>query len=423
MEKGLNMRNELSFTKVTLDDDYLEKTIEKFSSAIEDQGINGDSASLEIFISMSPVRFILITCMITLIQFVESYLNKNRNTHFIFDLPRPISPGESEFRVRKVISFMYAWRFPKVVSEVIGIDFQFLLNKESFDYISSIDDDLQHNIGNFYDTYKYFNDLSKLTERSIRSLFHQGLFCVRRYPANRQNLLFEFDRWTDPRIEFILRSCTQRYKPLSITQSIISEALSNILHHPNATFFTACALFRESAKHLTISYWDNGESIIQTINSAIDKGHDVFVKERENVTWLVITGNGNSKGTSIFKSCSFNKETVISDIVLCLYAISPGISRIASDPIKLNNKLIAGNGVGLYKSIKATTDLGGSVTLRTRRYLINISSIDDKDLRQKRIVHELLQAGLDSQEVIKVRIQDNYSMFLGNQITYRIPVN
>ena len=196
----------------------------------------------------------------------------------------------------------------------------------------------------------------------------------------------------------------------------------NALRHANATIIQTTSRFRpagenDAASHgqFTLVYWDDGDSIIETLKSAIASGKRVRSQrfpELYSDYQLVIDAEGTTSTFTINSSLVPNLETP--DPVLLLSSTFPGISRDVDATPNVHPErqkdapAYVIPGMGLHVLVNAVVDVfEGSIAFRTRNYFMNI---------KKPRAHE-------TSAKYRVRVRQAVDCgFVGNMLTIRLPL-
>jgi hypothetical protein len=224
----------------------------------------------------------------------------------------------------------------------------------------------------------------------------------------------EVQRWKEERVLFVLHNY---FKDLEkkIPSHIVHEAMTNAVRHPDASrIITASFLDVRKTKHLTLVFWDNGSSIIDTLMDAVKDLRNV---RNENHTFKadydVVLEDENGIRTGFLMKSDENPDPSTSDEVALIMTTFPGITRDPSGQGHRVDKEVTGAlsqpGMGLYVLINTVLDVfGGQVSIRTKESFLNLKRAHNDELNHYRA---------------KVKKFGKWvPPFLGNMLTVRLPL-
>lgn len=414
------------------------------------------SSEINILVDLSRNRFSDVSALISLLQYIRELRIRYLNYNLYFSIPYDdytaelidqyglelftmlndqcaLIDDQTRQKVKALIdyySFLYTWRFPEAVETIENTGFETLLTQESYAFAIRVLDKL-HIDRNSYINFKL--NLESFTSRTIRDLFTRGLFRIRVRDSSRSNLLEEYSFWANARLDRFLRVMVKNYIPMAISQRIVSEALSNILHHPQSRFFVSGSIFLTNEHKLLISYWDDGDSILDTLSDAILSGKAVRnntnipelepeIIEQAKLVYVVHEKSDFGEKSTYVSSDDIQTSDLSNEAKLSLMALAPGYSRLASSPVKhpSEGNVIAGNGIGLHRSIVTTLGYNGTVSIRTKDVFISVKNHNTDERND--LTKPLVEDQSISKLMINVVIKKSCHTVPGNHVTYRIPI-
>jgi hypothetical protein len=332
---------------------------------------------------------------------------------------------------KDVRDFFRSWRFPEAVREVTGRTFWDTVLEEDHKYFgenTSLKDARYTGKTLLDDSEK----MSKIIENYLPILkFHRASVSFTGSLA-----LGEADRWKRQVISSVLEKHLEG--PYGYFASrIVFEAMMNAIRHPNANHILTAShvnIPREgtnSKGFLTVIWWDNGRSILDTLREplnqkkSINSGSVFGIEARYK---LVCEDAEENEVSSKFIDSNLIPDMDIPDEVLLLAATFPGITRDITgyghlthpdlgredlieteDVIGSNSFAIKRPGMGLHLLMNAAVYIyGGSLALRTREFFMSVKRPSSKDEH--------------CDYAVKIRRYSDKFKFLGNMITVRLPL-
>lgn len=175
--------------------------------------------------------------------------------------------------------------------------------------------------------------------------------------------------------------------------------------------------------HLTIVFWDDGESIVDTLRKAIDADKKIRSLEPGDLCadYLVTRENelGEKSSPQIIASDLLPNANT-EDALLLLASLFPGITRdvageghVVPAEVEAQDRRFGLPGMGLYVLANQAVDVfGGMVSLRTKDYFLNLQGVPPaaRGRRSERYTVKLRTYG------------PWYPQFPGNAVTVRLPL-
>ena len=369
-----------------------------------------------ILLDFSYVSFIDLPSMIFLLSFIYDRDKKNFQT--IILLPRK----------KKVRDILRRYRFPIMLKYLTGKQFRNFVKHEDYRF--------------FGETVKLEEDFYKeigINETSYKRLLENGFFSLNSLPfaneEDKNNVVDEeYLRWNDELISSIFEKHLKNYSDSEkkiIPNEIVMESVTNAIKHPKANFLINGSYFDKNGKHFTLSYWDNGISIIETLKEAIDKGkklrsdaYEEFsddTKKIINSTYYFKVISGKKEKIKIYNS-DMTLTPDLSEAEILLSSFFPGVTRdqfIHQKNPKISLQSTFNNpGMGLPSLLNATIDrLAGQISVRVNNYFINIKN---PTYTVKKELSRLPSKFENLYQAKVIEFPDTSPFFLGNMITIRL---
>lgn len=375
-----------------------------------------------IIIDLSDIDYIEVVTMIYLIAFIEKLQKEQKDIRLILPLKKDVR------------NTMRIWRFPIVLKEVTGIPFSKFVVEEDLKYFG------ENTLAG-----DYYNRFAK-NDEGLKELIKKGFFSLTSLPFkdknDKTNAVIDLHiKWSDDAIKSILKKYLESYngkKENIIPNRIIYECLTNAVRHSGAEKLIVGSFFDKKSKHLTISFWDNGDSIIQTLKEVQGKRplrkkeNNKVIESEDNINFsFFVKPEGDALSKRFYSSDEDPSQYSIPSELL-LASFYPGVSR---DPDGIDgynpspyledsdNKdaKLKSPGMGLTTLLNAAIDLmGGMVSVRAENYFVNIKKpIADvrkeyDSLKDKKF-SSLYQAKIE-------KLPDAFPKLDGNMITIRLPL-
>lgn len=362
-------------------------------------------------IDMSEVEYLTTSSMIHLIAFTDRLLTQG--IEVIYHLPLNID----------VRNIMRLWRFPIVMKEITGRSFASLVRSSDLQYFG------ESNLsGDYFDKFTANDEgLAELMKKDYFSIFSIP------YIENDQKssaIAKQHELWTV--IQEILKRHLKNYenkKRNVIPNRIIYECMTNAFRHSGAVKLITGSFFDRPGKMLTISYWDNGRSIIDTLHEALanEKVNKQYESSSDNddfvFSLLVKTQVENEPLEGYFHLDRKITQYSSSGEIL-LHSFSPGVTRDPEGQLPFSGNPYTAEyrtGMGLPTLLNASIDmLGGSVAVRAGHYFVNFK---ESTLTQRKMFYKLGDEFMGkSLYRAKVTRYDEMPEFEGNMVTIRLPL-
>jgi hypothetical protein len=332
---------------------------------------------------------------------------------------------------KRVRDFLRYWHFSEAFTESVGITFwnsvipgdrkyfgeDIDLTSPKYAGKPDLDSNLHQQLLKYYLPIITFNNLSNNFNSSLA--------------------FAEADRWKRQAVSSILEKHLQGPHGYFASR-VVFEAMMNAIRHPNARLihtasrFAALDMWKKYSKgHLTIIWWDDGTSIIDTLRYALRNGCNINLGTssvlKAEYTLQREGPDGKKVGNPVHVPSSYNPDNDTPDDLLLLSAIFPGITRdIAGenhitdpelgkedtagsyDPLANYKRFMTLPGMGLYLLVNTAVKVyKGQVSFRTKEFFMNIKNPPHKSRYDY---------------AVKIRGYSDQFNFLGNMLTVRLPL-
>jgi hypothetical protein len=292
--------------------------------------------------------------------------------------------------------------------------------------------------GDFFD--RYVNN-----DEGLEELIKKDFFSIMSIPFVDDNdkanaIDGQYGKWNSNIVKSILKRHLSGYDNNNenlIPNRIIYECLTNAARHANSRKLITGSFFDKKSDRLTITYWDNDRTIVETLRATLDEKKYVRSKKtasESDFNSIHFTFDAKFEGVNDATNGYFHSENdpipESSDAVLLLSSFYPGISRDPDGILKFQgnpnlsseNKLPKGPGMGLTTLLNAAIDLlGGSIAIRTGPYFANIRKHKKNELASLPEISEKFR----HQSFYKIKVKEyepSFPAFEGNMITVRLPL-
>lgn len=405
-----------------------------------------------IIIDLSDVSYIEAPSVIFLAGFIDSKLDEGVDVKIAL-------PEKKEIR-----NLLRYFRFPVLLNQLTKKRFQDIVVFDSLKWFGE-----NRNLKGDY--WAFINNQKKVDDDSLADSLSRNKIFAEAIPFkdtfDKSNALEKLHSdWTGEEMKAWLKSHMQGYelnKERLIPNRIIYECVTNSQRHSNANKLVFAAIEKEQKKSkediekeqkeskediinteknerkkfLDISFWDNGDTIIKTLKTAIDSGLTIKDEklDKDNRTQKL-----QATYFVKYKDNEFDNKLLNSDInptifkkdegLILLASFFPGISKdpFGKDQWQINPDFInedtalAHPGMGLTTLLNAAIDLlGGQVSVRVENYFINIKKPVNKKIFEvyknfDGIKYEkFYQAKIEKYENAEPKLK-------GNMLTVRLPL-
>lgn len=345
---------------------------------------------------LSACRFIEVPVLLYLTSLLQTRLKRNLHTQIRLPL------------ATHVLDFLQVWKFPQSFEDATGYKISEIATGDNSTYFDNPPPEttlaysgtvLQSDIGPQRLLSKRFFGVTTF-QRQL-SLFTPSL------------AMTEASKWKN--VATVLRGALAGPEHL-LAPRIVYEALMNAIRHPGARLIqivSHCQWPSQAASrgHLTISFWDDGKSIIETLLTVLKAGMSVAASTNVALRVKYAVADGSSE-ESIVTSDLLPTQNSTEDFIL-LSSTFPGVT---SDPGRALEPRMPGAdedpellrpGMGLYLLANAVIAVySGELYLRTRKHRMVLKAAPD-----------------DSADYLaSFKHYDRTPLFLGNLLTVRLPL-
>ncbi len=319
---------------------------------------------------------------------------------------------------KHVRDVLRAWEFPKALREAVGLPFTEIVREEDRKYFGENPQPSDIRYGG-----RLIQGVPHVGEARLMSDRFFAITTFRPVPSvDAARLVMEQSgRWDEVLVKAVLAkhlNGSENY----FASRIVFESMYNAFRHSGATIVQTASRFDWEANHFTIVFWDNGESIIDTLRRPLQHQQSVRTASAEVIQAEYDVVIKDPSGHIVCKESigsGFTPNAATPDGLLLLAATLPGVTSDTAgkqhevhDALRRESPDLAGPGMGLYVLTNAAVDLfGGAVSFRTKRSFLNIKAPSPSKSTAK------------TRYRAKVRTYGEWiPEFLGNMLTVRLPL-
>jgi len=316
--------------------------------------------------------------------------------------------------------FLQIWNFGQAVKDATDGSLDEVFSPED---VACLSEDINNAVIRYSVNWKYDGSLQRLLSSRFFSLLS---FFANRSPGRNRVASDESERWQHELIRAVLDRHLGRPDNY-VGSRIVYEACTNALRHPGATVVQTASSFlifgksasARSTGYLTIVFWDDGVSMIDTLRGAIDAGKSVQALRvpalYADYRFSVHEYSGSMLHESPMRSDYVPTRDTPDDLLL-LSTTFPGITRDAlgedwqpNPSLQTSNPELNAPGMGLFVLVNTAVDIfSGRVTIRTKGLRLTISR--DVEHQETRYAAKV------------TKYNPNSPSFLGNLVTIRLPI-
>jgi len=347
---------------------------------------------------------------------------------------------------RRVRDFLRLWRFPEAFFDATAVELKDILVGEDQKYIGE-PQTTYNGLGSWLDALIYDRDW-------VSSHGKRNFFEFTSYNLQPQQSLFrrsksaipriESERWNNSLVKEVLSThLFKRKNSDDVARVVIYESISNAVRHPNADILQTTSLFQSAhrqhpagmkspsmAGHLRIFVWDDGDSIIDTLEPLIRADKTVRAVRLSypylyDAIYLETNKFGEGSSTA---SVVLQEEDPVADASqeqILLASLYPGITRTVGQKVDDVDPLVGQpgpesfewakqQGMGLYALTKTALDsYQGRIRIRSGHHRLVIDIARDKTRKRHRVRYECWIT----------RYPDRFPKFKGNLLTIELPIH
>ena len=309
---------------------------------------------------------------------------------------------------QRVRDFLRVWNLPEALKVATGKGLLRFVTRESERYFGEKQVYYTHARADTLEQYLASQRFFGLTARQVGGSMRHAQLVER-----------EWSRWRKPLILRILNRHL-RGSGRDIARVVIYELLTNAVQHPGATTvavvskaYGAFEAGRYEDKSFEVGVWDNGESIVKTLRTALDAGGEIRAGSPSTIDEFHLKAVDWEPKQDVYRS-DWTPAPSAANSELLLASFFQGISQ---KPFRPDIKLIEmpeeqrdgtriGDGLhALYRS--AIDDFGGSIAVRSGDAFMNLRGDSDEENSYR----------------VKLQRFPDWPEFSGNMVTVRIPVS
>jgi hypothetical protein len=316
---------------------------------------------------------------------------------------------------QKARDFLRAWDFPIAIAAATGQPFWRLVTDGSREY--------------FGERQVYYTGRRRSVEprrpESYQLLLRRRFFGFLTYALGRGRnaaaiVEDEWSRWQGPLVLGVLNRHLAG-PGADVARVVIYELLANAIQHPSASQVTLVSRAtgidaddRRTDGQLTVSLWDDGTCIADTLRACTIAGDPIRISEPVVADVFAIKPVGWTTDHPIVP-ISWTPNAEASDEELLLASVFPGITQKAARqtqtiPALQPKQADMQSGYGLHALYKSVIDtFGGSVSMRSGALFMNLGRNTDRATRS--------MAGYRA-KIVRMSGRP----FPGNMITVRMPI-
>ena len=326
---------------------------------------------------------------------------------------RQSSGKETKFRLPRdplARHTLRLWRFPRAVKAVTGIPFRMLVESGDLKYFGEKWPQLRVR---GYATSARASVLGYLVEQQ-----HFGLSPHR--IDGEQSLAYMMDseanRWRTYALVQLLDKVLYG-QATDVGRVVLQELLANVVEHPEPSVAIVASqldlvahIDEDVPAVLTISVWDDGLSIVETLRTRLRAGGHVRSDRPASLDTFTVEAQSWSPRSTVYSS-DWTPDTTAQDPEILLASLFPGITRKAEfqkgskRPNSADTSMDFGFGLfALYKTV--LDNFRGSVEVRCEQMTLQLKGLDERGKYQVRVVAD-----------------ENQQRLLGTIVTARLPVH
>lgn len=360
-------------------------------------------------IDLSRCIFLEASSLIYLVAFIKARMNEQIQVRLRI-------PQSKEVR-----DFLRLWKFPEALEDATNQYFRSFVVEDDHRYFGE-----NANISDL----KYASTTvidGKVEQVLSNHFFSLTSFQLQKEADNTAVVFDEVSRWDGQLIKAVLKKHFEG--PVTYFPSrIIFESITNALRHPKANIVQTASRFYFSSdnalkQHFTLTFWDDGDSIIDTLRRALREGKKIRLRDSPELykNYHVVVEDENKQKTSLGKIPAEFVPSIDTPDELCFLAATfPGITRDIEgkshfylQPQQYESPDYALPGMGLFVLTNCVVDIfGGSVGFRTKNLFMNIKKATLKEQKE----------GINYRVKIQ-RYRNKMPDFLGNMLTIRLPLH
>ena len=317
---------------------------------------------------------------------------------------------------KDVRDFFRIWNLPEAIRKATGIPFASLV----------INNDLKYFGENAAPSDNKYT--GRVLDDGITRLLSDRFFAILTFQVDelrsRTRLVTqESERWEQQLVKSVLSKHVGGPDGY-VASRIIFESMMNAVRHPEGSIIQTGSRLdgqgdspQKAAGHLTVVFWDDGQSMVDTLGCALRNGKQIRAANVPalDANYRVTVVDKGRKTSSLLPS-SFVPQPDTTEALVLVAALFPGITRDVEGKghevhprLKEEAPALALPGMGLHVLVNTVVDVfGGSLAFRTKNFFMNVKKAKQGDWEAKYSA--------------KIERYDDSRIFLGNMLTIRLPL-
>jgi hypothetical protein len=373
-------------------------------------GKSGSTGTEPLVIDLANVAFLEVVAGLYLLSAIRTFLAEGREVQIRL-------PSKDEDVGRRVRDFLRVWSFPEAAEVASGRRFRELVAEEDHRF--------------FYEGIKYYPSGAKWLPPSENPSSVRNRSAARALAELERTRFFGFiphdlataspvgiieEEWGHWRGDLV-SSVLGHYlgdDGSEMPRDVIQELLLNAVRHPQAKMMMIVSGVNrdrdENPTALTVSVWDDGEGVVETLRGCLDEQRSIRVTDVEEHEHFHLKAKGWEPAEPVIDPKTWVSDRC-SDQELLLASMFQGITRRAestSDNPELDLFAYEGIGEGLFHLYQSVIGhLGGSIAVRTGNFFMNLRANKSGARSYHAMVADYRQHG--------------WPPFQGNMFTVRVP--
>jgi hypothetical protein len=379
--------------------------------------------SCNVNFDLSECRFIEVPTLVYLIATLTA--RSRRGLHSSMTLPRS----------KDVRDFLREWLFPDAVRDAVGLPFsKVVVEQDVKDYFGENRGPANPKYGSLSEHHWFEGQVHRVLSGNSFGLV---TYFLQRLASDALLAMDESKRWQDRLVRSVLKRHLGAVAPSGFVASrIVFEAMTNAVRHPKGTLIqtgsrfvfpkntNATTVASDDASrpanrgHLILVFWDDGDSMIDTLRRALIEDRPIRSGSIPNLdpTYAArIVGPYGEAIEEVEVRATETPNLATRDELLLLATTFPGITRdveglgrVENTELRASEPLLDAPGMGLYVLLNAVIDVfGGSVGFRTKNLFMSIKRSSVAQINYDATIHQ---------------IHANLPTFVGNLVTVRLPL-
>ena len=302
------------------------------------------------------------------------------------------------------------WRFPRAVTAVTHVPFRMLVESADLRYF-----------GEKWPRLKVRGEATSARASVLAYLVGQQFFGLSVHRIDSEQSLAhmidsETSRWRNYALVKLLDKVLSG-QAIDVARVVLQELLANVVEHPQPSLAVIASqldivphLDEDVPAALTISVWDDGQSIVETLRTCLREGKRIRIDRSDTTDSFTVEAQSWSPRFATYPSTWTPSQTA-QDSELLLSSLFPGITRKAEGQTES----------ALQEAANAPIDFGfGLFTV----YRTVLSQFDGSvEARCEQVILKLNSLSAGRQYHVKVISDKGLPWLPGTVVTVRLPVH